>query len=269
MTALPLVDGRVPGYAPAEPGRAGGPARGPGGAGEAPDAPPSERLAALRARYGALEAKALLEKMITGIFPGRIAVVSSFGAESVVLLHMTAQIDPTTPVLFLNTGKLFPETLRYRDRLQDALGLTDLRALHPHPEDERARDPQGGLWRENPDACCEFRKVIPLRRALAGFEAQITGRKRFQTGTRAQMQTIEWADGLFRVNPLAEWDTARLEAWIAEHRLPHHPLVRDGYPSIGCMPCTARVAPGGDYRSGRWAGSAKDECGLYADGGGI
>lgn len=263
MTSLPLVKGRVPGRSSVSAPRVFDTPD------EAENGSQSERLAELRARYGGLGAKALLEKMIHEAFPGRIAVVSSFGAESVVLLHMVARIDPATPVLFLNTGKLFPETLRYRDRLQDALGLMDLRAIHPHPEEEKALDPDGVLWNREPDACCNFRKVLPLRRALRNLDAQITGRKRFQTGARKTMQTIEISEGKFKINPLADWSLERLAAYIDEYELPKHPLVRDGYPSIGCMPCTNRVRPGGDYRSGRWAGFDKDECGLHTDGGGI
>lgn len=151
----------------------------------------SQRLLDMRVRYEGLTGGALLEQMIRTEFPGDIAVVSSFGAESAVLLHMVAEIDPTVPVLFLNTGKLFGETLRFRDRLQEKLGLTDIRAVGPHPADLAARDPNGVLWNADPDACCFVRKVLPLERALAGFSASITGRKRFQTSARASMDPIE------------------------------------------------------------------------------
>lgn len=264
MPTLPLRNGRVPG---------------PGSETAAPHVfdvpretaigPLAPRLMELREHYGRLTGRAFLEAMISEVFPERIAAVSSFGAESVVLLHLIAQIDPTTPVLFLNTGKLFPETLRYRDRLQDVLGLTDLRTLHPHPEDRRTRDRDGVLWHKDPDSCCDLRKVLPLRRALKDFDAQITGRKRFQTGARQAMERIELAESRFKINPLADWELSRLHAYIKKHKLPRHPLVKDGYPSIGCMPCTARVRSGGNYRSGRWAGLDKDECGLHTDGGGI
>jgi phosphoadenosine phosphosulfate reductase len=181
-----------------------------------------------------------------------------------------AEIDPNTPVIFLNTGKLFGETLRYRDRLQERLGLGDLRSLAPHPHDRATLDPDGTLWSSNPTACCDFRKVVPLRRALIGFEAQITGRKRFQTRERSAMQTVELSQGRFRFNPLADWSQADLEAYRVAHDLPAHPLVEDGYPSIGCMPCTRRVKSGEDYRAGRWAGLDKDECGIHGvDGEGI
>ncbi|MCP5432493.1 MAG: phosphoadenylyl-sulfate reductase [Alphaproteobacteria bacterium] len=224
------------------------------------------RLEGLRARFGHLEGRALLEAMIGDAFPGKIAVVSSFGAESAVLLHLVASIDPTVPVLFLNTGKLFGETLRYRDRLQSVLGLTDVRSLHPHPEDEKALDPKGDLWTRDPDQCCNLRKVLPLERGLRGFEAEITGRKRFQTRARAEMRPIEWFEGRFKVNPLASWTLEELSAYVEAHNLPKHPLVSDGYLSIGCMPCTARVQPGGEYRSGRWVGRDKDECGIHGNG---
>lgn len=245
----------------------------------------SPRLGRLREAYQGLGAQDLLEVMIRSEFPGKIAVVSSFGAESAVLLHMVAEIDPTTPVIFLNTGKLFGETLRYRDRLQERLGLTDIRAAGPHPADLARKDPNGALWNADPDACCFIRKVLPLERALKGFEASITGRKRFQTNARAIMDPIEEetvrgtgeagsATGTrFKINPLAFWGQEELETYTDTHRLPRHPLVKDGYLSIGCMPCTERVPEGGSYRDGRWVGRDKDECGIHlpvnTDGDGI
>ncbi|HXJ00818.1 MAG TPA: phosphoadenylyl-sulfate reductase [Micropepsaceae bacterium] len=222
-----------------------------------------DELLRLRAKAARLDTMGLLEWVLSEVFPGRIAVVSSFAAESVVLLHHVAAIDPTTPVLFLNTGKLFGETLRYRDRLQDVLGLTDIRAIGPHPDDRKASDAEGTLWSRDPDACCHFRKVVPLARAVAGFSATITGRKRFQTAMRATMERVELVDGRFRINPLVDWNLAELSAYVEEKGLPKHPLVLDGYPSIGCMPCTRRVATGENYRAGRWAGFDKDECGIH------
>jgi phosphoadenosine phosphosulfate reductase len=181
-----------------------------------------------------------------------------------------ARINPDTPILFLNTGKLFGETLRYRDRLQDALGLGDVRSLSPSLDARQAADPEGTLWSRDTDACCNLRKVVPLNRALAPFAAQITGRKRFQTRERANMQPVEFHEGRFRFNPLWQWNLEQLEAYMQTHKLPRHPLVEDGYPSIGCMPCTRRVQAGEDYRAGRWSGLDKDECGIHlTDGGGI
>lgn len=232
---------------------------------------PRERLVHLRGLAERLDAKGLLGLALKTAFPRKTAVISSFAGESVVLLHLVAQIDPTTPILFLNTGKMFGETLRYRDRLQDVLGLTDIRAVGPHPDDRKALDPEGTLWSRDPDACCRFRKVVPLSRAAAGFDAIVTGRKRFQTSTRAHMDKVEIADGRFRFNPLVDWTLSDLARHVEAYGLPKHPLVNDGYPSIGCVPCTRRVSAGEGYRDGRWSGFAKDECGIHAgvDGEGI
>lgn len=231
------------------------------------------RLDSLQRTYAPASGHDLLRGMIQQEFAGRIAVVSSFGAESAVLLHLVASIDPTTPVLFLNTGKLFGETLRYRDRLQEVLGLTDLRAIGPHPLDRTMHDPAGDLWSKDPDACCNFRKTAPLARAMEGFDAWITGRKRFQTAGRSEMDTIEKVGARYRINPLAAWLPQDLDAYMREHHLPAHPLVRDGYLSIGCMSCTSRVVNGEDARSGRWRGQDKTECGIHVgtfiDGDGI
>jgi phosphoadenosine phosphosulfate reductase len=220
------------------------------------------RLAGLQGKAHGRDASGIVTLSLEEFGP-RVGVVSSFGAESAVLLHLIAQIDPTTPVLFLNTGKLFGETLRYRDRLQDTLGLTDIRNIGPHPADRARLDPQGTLWSKSTDDCCGFRKVVPLRRALEGFDAQITGRKRFQTNARQTMEPVEFFEDRFRFNPLADWTQADIEAYFAAHNLPRHPLVEDGYPSIGCIPCTRRVAAGEGYRDGRWAGLDKDECGIH------
>lgn len=242
-----------------------------------PNLEPEGRLLSLQQKYAGLDGKILLQSMIHDEFLGKIALVSSFGAEAAVLLHMVAEVDPTVPVIFLNTGKLFGETMRYRDRLQMQFGLTDVRAIGPHPHDEGERDPDGVLWQSDIDACCHFRKVVPLKRALAGFEAQITGRKRFQTEARAHLETIEVdpqrGPGFLKINPLINWSLDDLTLYVERYKLPKHPLVKDGFFSIGCMPCTERVRPGGEYRDGRWAGLDKDECGIHlpenVDGDGI
>ena len=236
----------------------------------APDAAVAAHLKELQDRATGRDAHGILEMALTGEFAGKTAVVSSFGAESAVLLKLVADIDPNTPILFLNTGKLFGETLRYRDRLQDVLGLGDVRSLAPSLDARQKNDPDGTLWSRDTDACCDFRKTIPLSRALEPFQAQITGRKRFQTRERADMQAVEYFEGRYRFNPLWQWDLHQLEAYIERNNLPRHPLVEDGYPSIGCMPCTRRVQAGEDYRAGRWSGLDKDECGIHLTvGGGI
>lgn len=223
-----------------------------------------ERASLLRWRYGAMDASALLEVMLRREFPGRIAVVSSFGAESAVLLDLVAAIDPATPVLFLETGKLFEETLRYRDVVAARLGLTDIRVLRPEPVALAAEDPEGALHWFDPDRCCHLRKVAPLHQALEQFDAWITGRKRFQGGLRSYLPAIEAdADGRVKINPLAGWTPEHLAAHFAAHDLPRHPLLAEGYRSIGCLPCTAPVEEGEDARSGRWRGRPKTECGIH------
>ena len=221
------------------------------------------RVDALLARYGHLQGEELLRPLLTEELKGRIALVSSFGAESAVLLHQVSRIDPATPVIFIDTGKLFGETRRYKRQLVGLLGLTDVRDITPDAAEEGVEDPQGLLWQSSTDACCALRKVRPLDRALGPFGAWITGRKRFQAGTRAALPPIEAEGGRIKVNPLADWDREALTAYLDAHGLPRHPLEADGYPSIGCMPCTDRVAPGEDIRAGRWRGQAKTECGIH------
>jgi len=224
----------------------------------------AEKLADdLAAAYRELDGQALLEPMIRRLFPGRIAVVSSFGTEAAVLLALVAEINPAVPVIFLDTGKHFEETLDYRDELVAELGLTDVRSVRPDWAALFASDPDGTLWRSRPDACCHLRKVLPLRRALEGFDAWITGRKRYQGAVRWDLPTIEAAGGKVKINPLAGWSLDRIEAAFAARGLPQHPLLADGYLSVGCAPCTQPTAPGTDLRSGRWAGLAKSECGIH------
>lgn len=209
-------------------------------------------------------AECVLEDAIFRRFPGQIALVSSFGTESAVTLHMISQIDKSTPVVFLDTLKLFPETLAYRDELVARLGLRDVRSIQPDGKQLAAYDPDGRLWQRDVDLCCAIRKTNPLDGALEGMAAWITGRKRAQGGARAAMDMIETGpDGRTTVNPLAFWDDEQIEAYFIQHDLPRHPLQAEGYASIGCATCTARVEVGADKRSGRWAGLAKTECGIH------
>lgn len=206
----------------------------------------------------------MLRTVLTESMVGDVALVSSFGAESAALLHLVASIDPSVPVLFLDTGKHFPETLAYRDTLVARLGLTGLRVLTPDPELLEKKDGSGLRWSYDPDGCCEIRKVIPLDAAMAGFDASITGRKAFQASTRNALPRFEVdAAGKLKVNPLADWTKADIEAYFATHDLPRHPLEAQGYLSIGCAPCTSKVKPGEDPRSGRWVGWDKTECGIH------
>ncbi len=200
---------------------------------------------------------------------GRMAAVSSFGAESVVLLHMIAQVAPGLPILFLDTGKLFPETLDYKQSVTDTLGLMDVRTIRPDREELFARDPDGILHIMNPDACCALRKVEPLQNALSEFGGWLTGRKRYQGGSRSNLAVfeIENASGRLKVNPLAAWDRDQIEHYIAKHHLPRHPLAGRNMPSLGCLPCTSQIAEGEDIRAGRWRGELKVECGIHFENG--
>jgi phosphoadenosine phosphosulfate reductase len=212
----------------------------------------------------------MLTSVLRDALAGDVAVVSSFGAESAVLLHLVSRIDPNVPVLFLETGKHFPETLAYRDLLVERLGLTNLVNLTPDAAELAKKDESGLRWSYDPDGCCDIRKVKPLAKALAGYDATITGRKAFQAATRANLPRFEIdktdAQGRLKVNPLIDWSAEDLAAYIAEHDLPPHPLVAEGYPSIGCSPCTSKVAEGEDPRSGRWKGWDKTECGIHVPG---
>jgi phosphoadenosine phosphosulfate reductase len=224
----------------------------------------SSKAVVLAARYAGLDGPELLRALITREFFGRLAVVSSFGAESAAILAMVAEADRNTPVLLLDTGKLFGETLRYRDRLIDQLGLADVRTITPDRVRLSAADPDGMLWLADPDACCGLRKVEPLGRALADFDAWVSGRKRYQDIERAVLPMFETnADGRVKINPLAGWSRARVVGELLRRDLPRHPLEAEGYLSIGCYTCTDRVRPGEDLRAGRWRGLDKTECGIH------
>lgn len=200
---------------------------------------------------------------IQDLFPSRIALVSSFGAESAVLLHMIARVDRATPVLFLDTLKHFDETLDHRNRLIKRLRLEDVRTIQPAASDLVAVDPDGMLWSRDPDACCALRKTRPLNREILRFNALFTGRKHHHGGGRDRLGYFE-ADGpRIKINPLVHWRADEIDAYMDRHALPRHPLVQHGYPSIGCAVCTSRVGAGEDVRAGRWRGTAKVECGIH------
>jgi phosphoadenosine phosphosulfate reductase len=194
----------------------------------------------------------------------RLAVVSSFGTESAALLKVMADVDPAIPVIFLDTGWLFEETLAYRDTLIATLGLRDVRSIKPLEETLSREDPDRELWFSDPDACCRIRKVEPLARALAPFSAWINGRKRFQGGLRAAIPVVEQDGTRLKFNPFANVTREQIEAIYAAAKLPPHPLVASGFLSVGCMPCTSRTSPDEDARAGRWRGRPKTECGIHA-----
>jgi phosphoadenosine phosphosulfate reductase len=193
----------------------------------------------------------------------RLAVVSSFGVESAALLKVVAEVDPAIPVLLLDTGWLFPETISHRDRIIAELGLTDVRSIKPDPNALARRDPAADLWSTDPDACCALRKVEPLADALVPFAAWINGRKRYHGGERARMTVVEHDGARLKFNPLARVTPAEVAAIAAAAGLPKHPLAGHGFTSVGCMPCTRRARPGESARAGRWSGTSKTECGIH------
>jgi phosphoadenosine phosphosulfate reductase len=193
----------------------------------------------------------------------QLALVSSFGTESAALLKVMADVDPAIPVIFLDTGWLFEETLAYRDTLIAALGLRDVRSIKPLDEALSRQDPDRELWFSDPDACCRIRKVEPLARALKPFAAWINGRKRFQGGARAEIPVVEDDGARLKFNPFANASREEIEAIYKLAKLPPHPLVASGYLSVGCMPCSSRTAPDEEARAGRWRGRPKTECGIH------
>ncbi len=226
--------------------------------------PVAARVAALNARYRHHSATSVLELALKDQDLGRVALVSSFGAESVVLLHLVSIIAPETPVLFIDTRMLFAETLAYQREVAEKLHLCDLRTIRAAQPRVAFEDPDNTLHQFNTDACCGVRKIEPLERALAGFDGWITGRKRYQGGQREAVDFFE-AEGDLRikVNPLAHWGPEDIQDYMVNNRLPRHPLVARGYPSIGCAPCTSPVKPGEDSRAGRWRNTEKTECGIH------
>lgn len=223
-------------------------------------------LAAEAARQLEDKPAAAILSWAAGVVP-RFAVTSSFGAESAVLLHMVSAVAPDLPVLFLDTGLHFAETLEYRQHLARRLGLAVVDVEPELSVEAQAQRYGPALSARDPDTCCALRKTAPLRRALAAFDGWATGVRRCQTPERAHTPVVEARehDGrwLVKVAPLAAWSDDDVAAYVAAHGLPEHPLVAEGYPSIGCAPCTAPVAEGEDPRAGRWAEQGKVECGIH------
>lgn len=227
-----------------------------------------DRALLLNERYRHHAATEVLRRALNDPDLGKVTLVSSFGAESVVLLHMVSVVAPGTPVLFIDTMMLFQETLDYQLAVTEKLKLTDVRVIRATDPEVALNDPDGTLHQFNTDACCNFRKTIPLERELSKFDAWITGRKRFQGGERDALEFFEAEPpARLRINPLAHWRSGDVQDYLAENNLPRHPLVAKGYASIGCAPCTSPIKPGEDPRAGRWRGSAKTECGIHFIGG--
>ncbi len=224
--------------------------------------PPGHTATALAARLRDANPQDIVEAAIAAM-PGRLAVVSSFGIESAVLLKLVADVDPSLPVLFLDTQWLFKETLAYRDALIERLKLTDVRTVTPSPSALALRDPKRDLCFRDREACCGMRKVEPLAAALAGFDGWMSGRKRFHGGERERLPAVEAEGPRLKFNPVARLSRAELNFIFSAAQLPRHPLQGLGFGSVGCVPCTHRPVAGDAVRSGRWSGTAKTECGIH------
>ncbi len=224
---------------------------------------PKERASEIDKAYSGASIEALFDGLLNREFQGKLALLSSFGAEAAILLYYAAKTDKNFPVLFIDTQKLFQETLDYRDRLVEKLGLTNVKNIYPDYVDISRNDPDGTLWSVDPKRCCTIRKVIPLQRALKGYDAWITGRKRYHGGMRTDLPFVEVAEGRIKINPLVHWSKEDIEKFFVEKDMPIHPLTLDGYTSIGCTHCTAKPLDKDDPRSGRWAGQDKEECGIH------
>jgi phosphoadenosine phosphosulfate reductase len=220
----------------------------------------ADKAAALNAAFEGLTARQMLSRLLHGGVAGRVAVVSSFGAEAACLLSLVAEKDPATPVVFLDTRKHFDETLTYVDDLMDRLGMTTLVRARPSLARLQGDDPDGMLHASDPDRCCFLRKTLPMVSVLRHYDCILTGRKRFQTDDRAEMELVDVQESWLRANPLADWNREDVLEHLATHDILEHPLVAQGYASIGCEPCTQ---PSEDFRAGRWAGSDKTECGIH------
>jgi phosphoadenosine phosphosulfate reductase len=223
----------------------------------------SARTMRLNKALASASPETVIERAIEAVPAGRLAIVSSFGTESAVLLKYVADVDPGLPVLFLDTGMLFEETLDYRDRLIDFFGLTDVRSLKPQIELVERRDPDRDLWLRDTESCCHIRKVRPLSDALGAFDGWINGRKRFHGDARATIDHVEDDGRLLKFNPLAALSRKQIEAVFEAEGVPRHPLEKMGFASVGCMPCTSRTREGEGPRAGRWRNQDRTECGIH------
>lgn len=221
-------------------------------------------LNSLNGRFERLHARDLLRWGAT-TFRHDIVMATSFGPSGIVMLHMLSQLRLKMPVFYLQTDLLFPETMALRDALTERLGI-EFVEVHCGLSLEAQGEQYGQeLWRSNPDLCCQLRKVNPIRRYLSDKKAWINGIRRDQAATRAQTPLVGWdnANHLLKLSPMAAWTKEQVWDYIRLHDLPYNRLHDEGYPSIGCMPCTRAVAAGEDDRAGRWAGVNKIECGIH------
>ena len=221
------------------------------------------RVERLNTSFEGASAYFLLEHALTFEFPNNIALVSSFGTEAAILLHMVSRIKPETDVVFIDTLKLFTLTHKYRDHLIESFGLKNVKTFKPNPEQIRKHDPDGNLWESDTDKCCQIRKVETNEAALKPYESWITGRKRYHGGSRLHMKKFEWIDGVIKINPLANWKMRDIQHYFDANNIPRHPLYERGFLSVGCHHCSMPSTDPNDPRSGRWQGKDKTECGIH------
>ena len=214
-------------------------------------------------KYSNLDSEKLLRIMIKDIFYKKIAVTSSFGAESAVILHLVSQIKKNIPVIFLNTEKLFSETLKYLETIKKKLKLNNIKIFKPDTDYLKKYDVNNDLYKTDPNLCCHIRKVLPLRKSMENYNAWINGRKRFHSTERSNLKKIEIINGLIKINPLVDWSFKKIKNYMINNNLPEHPIVAEGYKSIGCQPCTSKTKD--SIRDGRWSDSLKSECGIHVN----
>lgn len=215
------------------------------------------------ANWLALDGLDLLQDVLNHTETLRIAVTSSFGSESAVLLDLVAQVNKAIPVIFVDTGRLFAATTNYRDHLTDHFGLTNVQTLKASDLMVKNTDPDGKLFETDPDACCHVRKVMPYAQALSPFDVLIGGRKRHHGDQRSTLETAELSGPHIKINPLARFTAEDIRTAFSTRNLPQHPLVKEGYSSLGCEPCTLKSCEASHVRAGRWKGRKKTECGIH------
>ena len=196
-------------------------------------------------------------------FESKIVYVCSFGTESAIILSMISKINKNFPILLINTNFLFPETLEYKEKLLDNLGLHNCIEVTPEKESLKIYDPENNLWKTNVDKCCEIRKVIPLQKELEKFDSWISGRKSYHLDSRENLNPFEQANGKIIINPLVSMTKNQVEEYFNKNSLPKHPLFSEGYLSIGCINCTSKTTNFDNVRSGRWKNNSKTECGIH------
>jgi phosphoadenosine phosphosulfate reductase len=195
----------------------------------------------------------------------RLTMATAFGAEGCVIVAMLAEIAPDTRIFNLETGYQFRETLELRERIKERYGIEVEYVRAAETVEEMEARFGGPIYRTRPDECCRLRKLVPLRQAVEGFDAWISAIRRDQTRDRSKSGIVEWDQkfGLVKINPLANWSSDDVWEYVRAHDIPTNPLHQEGYPSIGCWPCTRPADPTQDDRSGRWAGTLKTECGIH------